>query len=54
MDVQTVANSTGTTMRVFRDPYGAPIGSSGVWSSGTGYMNKSVTASTGQWTETMP
>ena len=47
VDVQTVANAAGTTTRVFRDPYGAPIGSSGVWGSGTGYMNKPVTASTG-------
>nr|WP_201470786.1 RHS repeat-associated core domain-containing protein [Microbacterium hydrocarbonoxydans] len=47
VDVQTVANAVGTTTRVLRDPYGAPIGSSGVWSSGTGYMNKPVTASTG-------
>lgn|GEM_PF-3470069 len=48
VDVQTVANATGTTTRTFRDPYGAPIGASnGVWSSGTGYMNKPVTASTG-------
>lgn len=46
VDVQTVAN-TAVTSRVFRDPYGAPIGSSGVWGSGTGYMNKQVTASTG-------
>lgn len=48
VDVQTVANAAGTTTRTFRDPYGAPIGgSNGVWSSGTGYMNKPVTASTG-------
>lgn len=47
VDVQTVANAVGTTTRTLRDPYGAPIGSSGVWSSGTGYMNKPVTASTG-------
>ncbi|MCB8045580.1 hypothetical protein JM654_19800 [Microbacterium oxydans] len=47
VDVQTVANATGTTTRMLRDPYGAPIGSSGVWGSGTGYMNKPVTASTG-------
>ncbi len=48
VDVQTLANATGTTTRVFRDPYGAPIGgSNGVWSSGTGYMNKPVTASAG-------
>nr|WP_314844420.1 RHS repeat-associated core domain-containing protein [uncultured Microbacterium sp.] len=47
VDVQTVANAVGTTTRTFRDPYGAPIGSSGVWGSGTGYMNKPVTASTG-------
>lgn len=47
VDVQTVANATGTTTRMLRDPYGAPIGSSGVWSSGTGYMNKPATASTG-------
>ena len=48
VDVQTVANATGVTTRVLRDPYGAPIGgSNGVWSSGTGYMNKPVTASTG-------
>ncbi|AXL13373.1 hypothetical protein DXT68_15470 [Microbacterium foliorum] len=47
VDVRTVATAAGTTTRTFRDPYGAPIGSSGVWSSGTGYMNKPVTASTG-------
>ncbi|WP_448721325.1 RHS repeat-associated core domain-containing protein [Microbacterium natoriense] len=47
MDVQTVANSTGVTTRMLRDPYGAPIGSSGVWGSGTGYMDKPATASTG-------
>ncbi|WP_157550001.1 RHS repeat domain-containing protein [Microbacterium sp. Leaf161] len=48
VDVQTVASAVGTTTRMLRDPYGAPIGgSSGVWSSGTGYMNKPVTASTG-------
>lgn len=47
VDVQTVANSTGVTTRMLRDPYGAPIGSSGVWGSGTGYMDKPVTASTG-------
>ncbi|MER7448354.1 RHS repeat-associated core domain-containing protein [Microbacterium sp. NPDC097977] len=47
VDVRTVATAVGTTTRTFRDPYGAPIGSSGVWSSGTGYMNKPVTASTG-------
>jgi len=48
VDVQTVANATGVTTRILRDPYGAPIGgSNGVWSSGTGYMNKPVTASTG-------
>ncbi|WP_223585710.1 RHS repeat domain-containing protein [Microbacterium sp. OVT16B] len=47
VDTQTVANSTGATTRMLRDPYGAPIGSSGVWGSGTGYMNKPVTASTG-------
>ncbi len=47
VDVQTVADAAGATSRVFRDPYGAPIGSTGVWGSGTGYMNMPVTASTG-------
>lgn len=47
MDVQTIANAAGTTTRTIRDPYGAPIGWSGVWASGTGYMNKPATASTG-------
>ena len=48
VDVQTVANAAGATTRIFRDPYGAPIGgSNGVWGSGTGYMNKPATASTG-------
>ena len=48
VDVQTVANATGATTRILRDPFGAPIGAtSGVWGSGTGYMNKPATASTG-------
>lgn len=47
VDVQTVADAAGATSRTFRDPYGAPIGSTGVWGSGTGYMNMPVTASTG-------
>lgn len=47
VDVQTVANAAGMTTRTIRDPYGAPLGSSGVWGSGTGYMNKPATASTG-------
>jgi RHS repeat-associated protein len=47
VDVQTVADSVGKTTRMLRDPYGAPIGSSGVWGSGTGYMNKPASASTG-------
>lgn len=47
VDVQTVANAAGVTTRTIRDPYGAPLGSSGVWGSGTGYMNKPATASTG-------
>ncbi|WP_047521736.1 RHS repeat-associated core domain-containing protein [Microbacterium sp. ZOR0019] len=47
VDVQTVANAAGVTTRTIRDPFGAPLGSSGVWGSGTGYMNKPATASTG-------
>lgn len=46
VDVQTIAN-TGVTTRMLRDPYGVPTASTGVWGSGTGYMNKPATASTG-------
>ncbi|MDQ4213726.1 RHS repeat-associated core domain-containing protein [Microbacterium capsulatum] len=46
VDTQTDAK-TGTTTRQYRDPFGVPLGGvTGVWSDGTGFLGKPVTAST--------
>lgn len=47
VDVQTDA-ATGATVQSFRDPFGAPAGSSAQgWADSGGYMNKQVAADTG-------
>ncbi|WP_417556218.1 RHS repeat-associated core domain-containing protein [Microbacterium sp.] len=47
VDVQTNA-ATGATVHAYRDPFGAPAGTSGQgWADSTGYLNKQVAEGTG-------